>query len=256
MLGKGDVVQVPDVRLHPKNLVKEQYPNVRKGDNIQYLKTVDLGVRRIRGENTGVVVLYHPPQSEHEEGFECWAKESSCHVMVAADPFEPLTNPVVVAQAVGPVQLDQATFAAVQRGEAPEDPTAVPIDDDNQPVPENIPLDNDAPWRQVMGDWGHSGSCERQKEGCQNHDAKINLPSDVKPPLVEVFLTFFLGKDFIDDVILPATNSRLKGRSLSRGEYLQWLGIWFLIATVVGPSQSDFWSIKPFSTARRFELVT
>lgn len=234
-LGKDAMVKVQLVRLHPKNEVMKRHPNARKGDCIEYLIVQDKGIRKIRGENTAVVVLFHGPWGEHP-GFECWAKESSCHVTEEADPFVPFTNPVAVEQASEAVEFAPSTFQAIQRGEAPEDSAEIPTDDDNQPVPENIPHDNDAPWAQVMGDWGHSGSCYRKKEGCQDHDAKIKFPTDVeKPSLVDVFLHLFLGKTFIDDIILTATNSKIKGGSLSRGEFLQWLGIWFLMSTVVGP---------------------
>ena len=243
-LGPGAIVKVPFVRLHPKNLVKAVHPNARTGDVIEFLLVKDRGIRKVRGENKTVIILFHPAWCDHEP-FECWALEGGCHVTEEERPFVPFTEVSVLNDEEPNREFDPATFAAIQRGEAPENPSVLPVDDDNQPSPENVPQDSDAPWRQVMTDWEHTGSCHRKKEGCVDTDARLNLPSLEKPPLVEVFLLFFLGKAFINRVILSATNKKLTGRSLSLGEFVQWLGIWLLLATVIGPQRREFWSVKP-----------
>ena len=56
----------------------------------------------------------------------------------------------------------------------------------------------------------------------------------------------FFFKRFILEVIIPETNKHMKEdkhRAVTYGEFLCWLGLWFLRATITGPDCSDFWSI-------------
>ena len=57
----------------------------------------------------------------------------------------------------------------------------------------------------------------------------------------------FFFKHFIKSVIIPKTNQHLAAKGhheLSYGEFLQWIGIWLLMATLVGPDRTDFWSLS------------
>ena len=58
--------------------------------------------------------------------------------------------------------------------------------------------------------------------------------------MMEVFERFFF-KHFIKSGVIPKTNEHLaaKGhRALSYGESLLWIGIWLLMATLVGPEKT------------------
>ena len=60
-----------------------------------------------------------------------------------------------------------------------------------------------------------------------------------------LLLTFF-SKPYVEGIIIPQTNICLqkeKHRPVSYGEFLHWLGLWFLIATINGPDCPDFWSM-------------
>ena len=48
----------------------------------------------------------------------------------------------------------------------------VDVDDDNEPIPENIPQPNDAVISPLNKTWGHSGFCCRQAANRRNHKAK------------------------------------------------------------------------------------
>ena len=48
---------------------------------------------------------------------------------------------------------------------------------------------------------------------------------------------------FIQDVILPSSNKKLKQQS-TYGEFLQWLGLWILMSTRDGYDTCSFWSLK------------
>ena len=48
------------------------------------------------------------------------------------------------------------------------------------------------------------------------------------------------------EIIIPQTNLNLqhdKHWPTTYGEFLHWMGLWFLIATINGPDHCDFWSL-------------
>ena len=56
----------------------------------------------------------------------------------------------------------------------------------------------------------------------------------------------FFFKPFIVGTIIPQTNKSLqedRHHSLSYGEFLCWLGLWFLISTIHSPDHAEFWSL-------------
>ena len=119
------------------------------------------------------------------------------------------------------------------------------IDDDNNPAPENIPDRNDTA-QNIFSEWQHSGSCYQLKDGGRNQKPQLIHTQLHVPDMMELFEMFFF-KHFIKSVIIPKTNEHLaaKGhRELSYGEFLQWIGIWLLMATLVGPDRTDFWSLS------------
>ena len=80
----------------------------------------------------------------------------------------------------------------------------------------------------------------------------------------------FFFTPFIKSVILPQTNNNLPGgeKNVTYGEFIQWIGLWLLMSTLIGPRQCDFWAtqtIDPFSGApiclgvwmswKRFEAI-
>ena len=51
-------------------------------------------------------------------------------------------------------------------------------------------------------------------------------------------------KDYLKDVIVSNINKTIKGPRATYGEYLRWLGLWFLILIVIGPSCDAFFHIN------------
>ena len=51
----------------------------------------------------------------------------------------------------------------------------VNIDDDNEPVPENVPQQNESQDSPLKTEWGHSGYCYRKTMNFGNHKAKLNF---------------------------------------------------------------------------------
>ena len=113
------------------------------------------------------------------------------------------------------------------------------VDDDNQPLPENIPTPakegQDAP--QFVSTWERSGSCYHCIAGGHKHKACLSFNTDVKPTVQQLFKMFFF-KPYVVGVIIPLTNICLqqgKHHPISYGEFLHWLRLWFLMATINGP---------------------
>ena len=81
----------------------------------------------------------------------------------------------------------------------------------------------------------------------------------------------FFFKDLILKVILPETNKRIqedKHQPMTYGEFLHWLGLWFLMATITGPDRTAFLSMVEvdcfvgapmqlghFMSKKRFEVI-
>ena len=85
------------------------------------------------------------------------------------------------------------------------------VDDDNQPLPENIPTPaeegQDAP--QFFSTWEHSGGCNRSPAGGRKHKARLSIYTDVKPTIQQLFEMFFF-KQYVEGIIIPQTNIRLR----------------------------------------------
>ena len=148
------------------------------------------------------------------------------------------------------------------------------VDNDNQPLPENIPTEEEQATTtnlpQLFSSWGHCGSCYHGLEGGRKHKARLSFNTDVNPTIEQLFEMFFF-KDFILKVILPEINKRIqedKHRPVTYGEFLRWLGLWFLMATITGPDWTALWSMGEvdcfvgapmrlghFMSNKRFEVI-
>ena len=81
----------------------------------------------------------------------------------------------------------------------------------------------------------------------------------------------FFFKNFVVKIIIPQTNLNLqcdKHHPTTYGEFLHWIGLWFLMATINGPDHRDFWSLGEvdcfvgapmrlhnFMSRKRFEVI-
>ena len=81
------------------------------------------------------------------------------------------------------------------------------VDDENQPLPENIPTPaeegQDAP--QFFSTWEHSGDCYRCLAGGRKHKAYLSFYTDMKPTIQQLFEMFFF-KPYVEGIIIPQTN--------------------------------------------------
>ena len=115
----------------------------------------------------------------------------------------------------------------------------VDVDDDNEPVPDNIPRRNTNTNEDVQfeKESGHGGVCFRQSSGATdrlarlcNHEWNLQLKS--------------YRYKWIKEVLIVETNKGLEMGELYYGEFLQFIGIWLKISTQVGFHDHEFWSEK------------
>lgn len=113
-------------------------------------------------------------------------------------------------------------------------------DSDKEPAPENIPTAHDDSECIYEPQWGHDGICNRKKTGVNNTKANRNFPASFQPSIIDTFELFF-PTSYVKEVMLPTINKSTTLGTMQYGEFLRWIGLWFLMATVQGPSRIEFW---------------
>ena len=227
-LGIGAKVSILVSRLHPKNLISKAYANYTKTDKAEGLVVVSEGPKSIRWEEKVVIAFRHPPKGDLMEEFKCWAIHCFAHVTEEGNeedvftssrdggsnnsggvgvaqpnpnitrnptqhnPEDAQTNETVPTEVLDLFESNSSTLDS-------DDSDLVwqilpgMVDDNNQPLPENIPTPaeeaQDAP--QFFSTWEHSGDCYRCLAGGRKHKARLSLYTDVKPTIQQLFEMFF-----------------------------------------------------------------
>ena len=131
----------------------------------------------------------------------------------------------------------------------------ISIDNDNLPAPENFPVLEavaQTEHRIFNDEFLHNGLCHSRMEQCRKSISGI-LPSvsvNVIPTNIQIF-KLLTPQAFINEVFIPQTNNIIVegGQILSYGEFLVWIGLWFIMETIQGFQNHYFWSnitIYPF----------
>lgn len=126
------------------------------------------------------------------------------------------------------------------------------VDDDNNPIPENIPAtkddgdDKDDDDCYYNHDWGFSGICPRRMNNIAN-SLPVVKGSIKKSPDLDILFELFFPKTFIVEVMIPKMNSKLRCGKLSYGEFLRFLGLWLVMGTVHNKSRQAFWQTNDVS---------
>jgi len=120
------------------------------------------------------------------------------------------------------------------------------VDDENAPLPDNLFAPNEYV-DYIFDDWKAPDVCYRRAANLGSTQASIRFLSDgvdVIPTRLQLFEMMF-PKEFVQQTILIEMNKVIVGEPVQYGEFLRWLGLWFLMATLVGPRRRDFWSSAP-----------
>ena len=189
-LGIGAKVWVLVSCLHPKDVISKAYPNYTKADKAEGLVVASKGPKPIRHEEKVVVVFCHPPKHQQTQEFDCWALHHFVHVTEEGDKsglfsLTDSTSENNSEEAQGTQQDPNNTVITKNSQENQENvPTEIVqlmtsetaiissddinlirnicpdmVDDDNQPLPENIPTEGQttttANQPQIFSSWEH-----------------------------------------------------------------------------------------------------
>jgi len=67
------------------------------------------------------------------------------------------------------------------------------------------------------------------KQGGTQIHASTAFTNGLTPSLLQLFELFFPTK-FVQDIMLPKINAKI-AKNVSYGEFIQWIGLWFIMAT-------------------------
>jgi hypothetical protein len=133
------------------------------------------------------------------------------------------------------------------------------VDDDNQPVPENDiapppvqqgaagPAQLGAPGparREQTVEWNIPAVCQRRMAGAGQPKARFKkVDASVVAKMTDLGLFQLLfPMDYVESVLIPETNKKLKLGPLSMKEFFVWIGLWLYMSCHVGPRRRDWWA--------------
>jgi Transposase IS4 len=253
-MGRGAIVSCLAKLLHPSGIIRSRFPNMNKGKKLEKLLVLRQERKVVNRIERDVLVVQSDEFMLRDDAFiELYAVAKFFRIETEGPPEGFFTQQ--------PLQQD-ATVETTNEGEAlPEEVITainnstvtrctqedidnvrgvVEIDDDNDPAPENVPNAVDNSDCVYSENWGHAGHCFRRMENATNWNPTLLVVFQNTPTLVDLFETLF-PKQFVINVIIPQTNQKLAAELLTYGEFLKWLGVWFLMATIQGPSRHDYW---------------
>jgi hypothetical protein len=249
-LGKDAVVSVLAKYIHPSEHIRRVHRNAVATLRIENLTVLRQDKRRInRKEKDVVVFVSEAYRTSVTEVPELYAVVRYVSV-ITEGPREHFFDQTTEAGAAGaegenPNPMPDEVIRISRRSITDEDMIelrgVVQVDDDNEPVPENVPDGN--PTNSILAaEFGHSGVCPRRMMGAANNKAKINFANNIHPTRLQLFELFF-PMAYVREVLLVETNKILNGKELEYGEFLRWIGLWLLMSTIQGFQRRDFWSV-------------
>jgi Transposase IS4 len=293
-LGKGAVVSCKARFLHPSAEIRSRFPNMNDNKRLENLIVLRKDVRVLNNKPFECIFLQSDEVMNDDNHIELYVKSSklvSVEVEGSSEFFfvegcqqgqqqeieneanpsftEDIFNTINHRNSFPTATLYDEELANMLEGD-------VDIDNDNDPAPENDP-DNIEATNQLTPDvviqrgWGHSGVCYRRIENAR--DSKPVLEginkntSDLSQSLVNLFDILF-PKQFVEDVILVKASQQTKLGPISYGEFLRFLGVFFLVGTIEGPDRRQFFAsedvnvftgapfrVRAFMSRNRFEDI-
>ena len=259
--GKDAIVSILLKYIHPSEHIRAAYPNQGNGQRLDGCRVLRREVKKIRRADQLAIVVRHDAFPD----IELYCVERYAKVTTEGPPDYFFDNVMVEAvdeggdrpgdgQEVPQEHVPILTPAVCRRNFRADDPDllaavdagAIEIDDDNEPVPENIPQPTDQGGNECeFSDvWGHEGICFRRQTGAANRGASLkHHERHLKLTKLQLFEILFPMK-WVKECLIPATNESMNDseNELDYPEFLQFLGIWMKICTTVGFERRDFWS--------------
>ena len=254
--GKGAVCSVITRLLHPRKAVTDKYPNAGHNSKVENLIALRKEIKKVNRRDQECVILRH----SDFPGVELHAVARYCKVITEGPISEIFVEAGVPEEEAiddaPPVDegLEPATVIPVSSGNLAEDIHRLrfegfSIDDDNEPAIENIPAANNDTDQSVENslyqDWDSRTTCNRKSEGHCQENPKLLKSSSSETRLG--YFCLFLPTDYIQSVLIPATNCEIEGSRLTYGEFMTYLGMWLLMSTQVKTSVREYFSSAPIN---------
>ena len=255
----GATVKVIKRFIHPSELIREKYENPKKGEKFEDCLVICRGEKLVRRKQQQCIIIRH----SSFENVELYAVERYCSITMEGpesefftDEIDELIEETFIEEAVLPEKTEEdedsdKIEAHRHGGEIKLLDLAMAglvVKNKNNPLfnnsPDTNPL-NDKNDEVVWGEWGHSGICYRRQSTATTIMTAIKIQNKKTETMTRLqLLELFFITDYIKQVILVQINKNINGEIVTYGEFLRWLGIWFLIASVVGPKRDSFF-FKP-----------
>jgi hypothetical protein len=251
-MGKDALVSIQLKYLHPSEHIRRVFPNPQNRQRLEGCKVVELANRRINGKVQPAVVVVH----DSIPGVQLYAVVRWFKVDQQGPPegFFVSGSPPVVEEgelAEVPEEINCLNEAGIAPADIEDIRANFSIDDDNEPAPENVPDPFDFSSDNVFTEWHHDGTCYRRKSGAVSINAHLNHVLRVgSPTLLTIFEKLF-PVHFVENTMIPEMNKVLD-TPITYGEFLRFIGLWFLMSTTNCESRKDFFSRRlptPFSAA-------
>ncbi len=243
--GVGATCSAPIRFVRPKRLIDAKFPTIAPQQRLTDLLALRKETRRLNGRDQLCVVYRHDSFPNEE----LLTHSRYCKVETEGPTDHLFGNdaaPEAAAEEVGEEVPEEVLHAHSEDVNLIRN-AGFDVDDDNEPAPENIPVEGETV--DLQQTWGWSGICNRKATGVANHPPRLNGKSDVESKsmtFLSLFLWFF-PLNYLHNVLLKQLNLHLeasKERGIGLGEFLRYLGIWFYMSTFKGVSRNQFWSSK------------
>ena len=254
-MGTGATVRVIKRFIHPSELIRDKFKNPKKGEKLDDCLVIGRGEKVVSRKHQQCIIFRHGSF----ENVELYAVARYCSITKEGPESEFFTDEID--------EMIEETFIeeAVLEDETKEDEESeqieahrhggeidsldltmagLVVENDNHPLFENAPENNPSNGNNaevVWSEWGHSGICYMRQSIAHTIMPAIKIQNKKTETMtrLELFELFFVT-DYIKEVILVHINKNINGETVTYGEFLRWLGIWFLIASVVGPKRDSF----------------
>jgi len=213
--------------LHPFQYIISHFVNATNDPCIEGLNADRLEEKTVSGKKQLYVIFCHENFKNNDgtyvelHAIQRWA--TKILEEGPSDYFFSKAQETVVQEEQQPVVQDELPAPLVKAGvhgqadswtlRQLQNTAGITIDDDEQPVPENILTPNNPAGNITMEEWGHSGICNWQQAGDTKSRASTTFTSSLTPSLSQLFELFFPMK-FVQDVMLVKMNETVAEKIL------------------------------------------
>ena len=241
-MGKGAVVSCLARMLHPSQIIAQRFPTINKNKRLEKLIVLQKENRKIKKKEYKCVVVQSNEVMDGDNHVELYASLRHFCVVTAGSPINYFNETVMHELGtqnnapeeqqtdLPPELLHRLETLVLDKNDIALLSCALETNSDNDLAPENIPITTETAECFYAEDWGHHGVCNWRKTGAHNLAAQRVFPIGFRPTLLENFEMLF-PKQFIVEDMIPQMNKVARLGVIQYGEFMQWLGLWFLMGT-------------------------